>query len=125
MIVTALLLAAGLVLLLIGGELLVRGASRLAEELGMSPMLVGLVVVGLGTSTPELAASVQAAIAGSPGIAVGNIVGSNMFNSTAVIGIAGAVHPIEVESVLGPRPGLQPRPSSPGPTPSVPGSADR
>ncbi|MBX7527211.1 calcium/sodium antiporter [Qipengyuania vesicularis] len=98
---TALLLAAGFVLLLIGGELLVRGASRLAEELGMSPMLVGLVVVGLGTSTPELAASVQAAIAGSPGIAVGNIVGSNLANTLLILGTAALISPIFVQkSVL-------------------------
>ena len=70
------LLLGGLVLLVIGGELLVRGAVAIAERLGMSPLLIGLTLVGFGTSTPELVTSVQAAMAGSPGIAVGNIVGS-------------------------------------------------
>ena len=67
---TYLLLVLGLVLLIAGGELLVRGAVRIAEHLGLSPMLIGLTIVGMGTSMPELAASVQAALAGSPGIAL-------------------------------------------------------
>ena len=100
MIATALLLILGLVLLLIGGELLVRGASRLAEEVGISPMLVGLVVVGLGTSTPELAASVQASLAGSPGIAVGNIVGSNLANILLILGSAALISPIFVHKTV-------------------------
>ena len=98
---TVLLLLAGFALLMVGGELLVRGASRLAEELGLSPMLVGLVIVGLGTSTPELAASVQAALAGSPGIAIGNIVGSNLANTLLILGAAALIAPITVRgSVL-------------------------
>ena len=73
-------LLGGFVLLVLGGELLVRGAVRVAERLGMSPLLIGLTLVGFGTSMPELVTSVQAARAGSPGIAVGNIVGSNIAN---------------------------------------------
>lgn len=101
MTTSILLLLFGFVLLVGGGELLVRGASRLAEEMGLSPMLVGLVIVGMGTSTPELAASVQAALAGSPGIAVGNIVGSNLANTLLILGAAALISPIAVRgSVL-------------------------
>ena len=101
MTTSILLLLLGFVLLVGGGELLVRGASRLAEEMGLSPMLVGLVIVGMGTSTPELAASVQAALAGSPGIAVGNIVGSNLANTLLILGAAALISPIAVRgSVL-------------------------
>ncbi|MXO95313.1 calcium/sodium antiporter [Erythrobacter aquimaris] len=101
MTTSILLLLLGFALLVGGGELLVRGASRLAEEMGLSPMLVGLVIVGLGTSTPELAASVQAALAGSPGIALGNIVGSNLANTLLILGAAALISPIAVRgSVL-------------------------
>jgi cation:H+ antiporter len=76
----ALLVAAGLVVLLVGGEVLVRGASGLARGLGMSPLLVGLTVVAAATSAPELAISVEAAVSDNPGLAVGNVVGSNIVN---------------------------------------------
>ncbi len=92
------LLAAGLALLLIGGELLVRGAVAIAERAGMSPLLIGLTLVGFGTSMPELVTSVQAAIAGSPGIAVGNIVGSNISNILLILGLSAIVSPIAVAS---------------------------
>lgn len=88
----------GLALLVLGGEMLVRGAVRLAERLGMSPLLIGLTLVGFGTSTPELVTSVQAALAGSPGIAVGNIVGSNIANILLILGIAAILSPISVSS---------------------------
>ncbi|APE29078.1 calcium/sodium antiporter [Aurantiacibacter gangjinensis] len=91
------LLLAGFVLLVVGGDLLVRGAVRLAERLGLSPMLIGLVIVGLGTSAPELAASVQAALAGSPGLAIGNIVGSNQANLLLVLGVTALIAPLVVE----------------------------
>ena len=70
---TALLILGGLVLLVLGGELLVRGSVRVAERLGVSPLLIGLTLVGFGTSTPELLTSLEAAIVGSPGIAVGKV----------------------------------------------------
>jgi cation:H+ antiporter len=78
--------------------MLVRGAVRLAERLGMSPLLIGLTLVGFGTSTPELVTSVQAALAGSPGIAVGNIVGSNIANILLILGLAAMLSPIAVGS---------------------------
>ena len=91
------LLALGLVLLVAGGESLVRGASALAGRLGVSPLLIGLTVVGFGTSTPELVTSLQAAFAGSPGIAVGNVVGSNIANIFLILGIAALLMPFAVE----------------------------
>jgi cation:H+ antiporter len=93
---TILLLISGLVLLVIGGELLVRGAVAIAGKLGVSPLMIGLTIVGMGTSMPELAASVQAALAGSPGIALGNIVGSNIANSMLILGVAALLAPIAV-----------------------------
>jgi cation:H+ antiporter len=90
------LLLGGLALLAAGGELLVRGAVRVAERLGVSPLLIGLTLVGFGTSTPELVTSVQAALVGSPGIAVGNVVGSNIANILLILGIAALLCPIAV-----------------------------
>ena len=98
MLSDTLILLLGLVLLIAGGDLLVRGAVRIAERLRLSPMLVGLTVVGMGTSTPELAASLQASLAGSPGIALGNIVGSNIANSLLILGVAALIAPIAVKS---------------------------
>lgn len=87
-------LTGGMALLLIGGESLVRGAVGLARRLGVSPLLIGLTLVGFGTSTPELVTSVLAALAGSPGIAVGNVVGSNIANILLILGVAAVVWPI-------------------------------
>jgi cation:H+ antiporter len=86
----------GLVLLVAGGELLVRGAVRLAEKFSISPLLIGLTLVGFGTSTPELVTSLQAAFAGSPGIAIGNVVGSNIANILFILGAAALIFPIAV-----------------------------
>jgi cation:H+ antiporter len=80
--------AAGLLLLFAGGESLVRGASALALRLGLSPLAVGLTVVAFGTSTPELVVSLDAAMAGVPDIALGNVVGSNIANLTLILGVA-------------------------------------
>jgi cation:H+ antiporter len=95
--IQSLLLLLGLVLLVAGGDLLVRGAVRIAERLSLSPMLIGLTVVGMGTSMPELAASLQASLAGSPGIAVGNIVGSNLANALLILGTGALIAPIAVQ----------------------------
>jgi len=96
MLLTILTLIGGLVLLVIGGELLVRGSVRVAEKLGVSPLLIGLTLVGFGTSTPELVTSVEAALIGSPGIAIGNIVGSNIANILLILGIAALIYPLSV-----------------------------
>ena len=90
---TIILLIAGLALLIVGAEALVRGASRLATAIGISPLVVGLTVVAFGTSSPELAVSVQSAYAGQADIALGNVVGSNIFNLLAVLGVTGLVAP--------------------------------
>ena len=86
----------GLVLLLVGGELLVRGAVASAKSLGVSPLLIGLTLVGFGTSTPELVTSVTAALNGSPGIAVGNVVGSNIANILLILGLSAVIYPMAV-----------------------------
>lgn len=91
-------LIAGLVLLVAGGELLVRGAVRVASRLGVSPLVIGLTLVGFGTSTPELVTSVQAALTESPGIAYGNIVGSNIANILLILGASALITPIAVAS---------------------------
>jgi cation:H+ antiporter len=86
--------AAGLVLLFIGGESLVRGSVAIAERLGLSRLVIGLVIVGFGTSTPELLVSVDAALSGSPEIALGNVVGSNIANILLVVGVSVLIVPI-------------------------------
>lgn len=101
-----LILIAGLVLLVAGGELLVRGSVRVARAAGISPLVVGLTLVGFGTSTPELVASVQASLAGSPGIAYGNIVGSNIGNILLILGVTALLAPITVTSNALKRDGL-------------------
>lgn len=93
---TIVMLLGGLVLLVLGGELLVRGAVAIAGKLGVSPLMIGLTIVGMGTSMPELAASLKAALSGSPGIALGNIVGSNIANILLILGIAALLAPISV-----------------------------
>ena len=87
----------GLVLLVVGGEVLVRGASSAARKLGVSPLMIGLTLVGFGTSTPELVTSLQAAFAGSPGIAIGNVVGSNISNALLILGLTALIAPISVD----------------------------
>lgn len=92
------LLLGGLVLLIFGGDLLVRGAVRVASRLGVSPLVIGLTLVGFGTSAPELVTSVQAALVGAPGIAFGNIVGSNIANVLLIVGVSAIIYPILVTS---------------------------
>ena len=83
-----------MILLVASSRLLVWGAVNIAAALGVSDLIIGLTIVAFGTSLPELAASVAAARKGEHDIAIGNVVGSNMFNILAVIGIAGAIQPI-------------------------------
>jgi len=92
----------GLALLLLGAELLVRGSSRLASLAGISPLVIGLTVVAFGTSAPELAVSVRSALTGSAGsdVAVGNVVGSNIFNVLLILGISALITPLSVKSTL-------------------------
>lgn len=90
-------IAGGLVLLTIGAEILIRGSTALARHFGVSELLIGLTLVGFGTSTPELVASVQAALVGSPGVAVGNVVGSNIVNILFILGLSAAIAPFAVD----------------------------
>lgn len=91
-------LFAGLVLLLVAGDLLVRGSVAVARRAGISPLVIGLTLVGFGTSLPELMASVQGALLGAPGIAVGNVVGSNIANILLILGAAAIIAPIACDA---------------------------
>ncbi|HRP88250.1 MAG TPA: calcium/sodium antiporter, partial [Gammaproteobacteria bacterium] len=93
-------LAIGLVVLLTGSNLLVWGAQNLAVAFGVSELVIGLTVVAIGTSLPELAVSIVSAFKGEHDMAIGNIIGSNLFNSLAVIGVAGLIHPAVFELEL-------------------------
>lgn len=97
MLVDLSLLAVGIALLVGGANLFVRGASALAERFGISPFVIGLVVVGFGTSTPELAVNLSAALRGSTDIAVGNVVGSNIANVALILGATALVRPLVVK----------------------------
>lgn len=97
---TLVLFILGAVLLIFGAELLVRGASRLAVAFGISPLVVGLTVVAFGTSSPELAVSVQASLTGQADIAVGNVVGSNIFNILFILGTSALIVPLAVSQQL-------------------------
>ena len=89
-------LISGIVVLYFGAEWLVRGASKLASSLGVSPIVVGLTVVSLGTSAPELVVCVVAALQGNPGLAIGNVMGSNLANIGLILGLTSLVHPLGV-----------------------------
>ncbi len=103
---TAFLILIGLAALVIGGDLLVRGAVELARLIGLSPLVIGLTLVGFGTSTPELVTSIQAAFAGSPGIAVGNVVGSNIANTLLILGFAAVLAPLAIDKIAFRRDGI-------------------
>jgi len=94
MILTYLLFVIGLLGLFFGGEYLVRGASSIARSYRISPMVIGLTIVGFGTSAPELLVSVQAALAGQPAIAIGNVLGSNIANILLILGISAVIAPL-------------------------------
>ena len=90
-------IAGGLAVLTLGAEILIRGATALARRFGVSDLLIGLTLVGFGTSTPELVSSVQAAFIGSPGVAVGNVVGSNIANILLILGLSAFIAPFAIE----------------------------
>lgn len=101
-----LLVAAGLVLLFAGGEVLVRSSVAIATRFGVSPVLVGLTIVAFGTSAPELTVSLNAALVGQPDIAIGNVVGSNIANILLILGLAAVITPLHPERALIVRDGL-------------------
>lgn len=89
-------LIVGFGLLVLGGELLVRGAVKAAQSFGVSPLMIGIVLVGFGTSAPEMAISIYAAMQDSPGIAIGNFVGSSIANIFLILGISAIIMPVQV-----------------------------
>ena len=94
---SVLLIAGGLAALLVGAELLVRGGTGLANWLGIRPIVIGLTVVSLGTSIPELAIGIDAAVSGSPDLAVGNIVGTNLVNILLILGLSALLVPVDLQ----------------------------
>jgi cation:H+ antiporter len=94
------LLGVGLALLVSGAELLVSGASALARTFGVGPTVIGLTVVAFGTSSPELAVSLGASLAGEPDVALGNVVGSNIYNVLLILGLSALVAPLAVDARL-------------------------
>lgn len=90
----------GLIFLIVGAEVLVRGASKIASGLGISPLIVGLTVVAFGTSSPELAVSIKSSIAGQADIALGNVLGSNIFNILFILGLSSIIAPLFVSKQL-------------------------
>lgn len=97
------LVAFGLVALLVGGDLLVRGAVGVARRFGVSPLVIGLTLVGFGTSAPELVTSLSAALAGAPAIALGNVVGSNIANILLILAVAALIRPVSAQMAGLPR----------------------
>lgn len=91
---TYLLFVVGLLGLFFGGEYLVRGASSIARRFGISPLVIGLTIVGFGTSAPEMLVSVNAALAGQPAIAIGNVLGSNIANILLILGVSAVIAPL-------------------------------
>ena len=91
------MLVAGLILLAAGGEGLVTGSVGIAKRLNVPPMVIGAVLVGFGTSAPELVTSIQAALAGAPGVAIGNVTGSNIANVLLVVGLVALIRPIPAD----------------------------
>ena len=99
-LMTFVYLIAGLVLLVAGAEVLVRGAAKLAAQFGIPPLIIGLTVVAFGTSAPETAVSVQAALDGSGDLAIGNVVGSNIANVLLILGLTALIAPLIVSRQL-------------------------
>ncbi|MFU2486515.1 calcium/sodium antiporter [Thauera sp. WH-1] len=100
MLQQVLMFVAGLTVLVIGADVMVRGASRLAVSFGVSPLVVGLTVVAFGTSAPEMAVSVGSALSGSPDLAIGNVVGSNIANILLILGISALITPLLVDEQI-------------------------
>ncbi|MCT0252255.1 calcium/sodium antiporter [Synechocystis sp. CS-94] len=98
--ITVPMLVAGLAILVIGAEILVKGASRIALMFGISPLIIGLTIVAYGTSAPELVVSLQAVFAGQADISIGNVVGSNIFNILLILGICATITPLVVAQQL-------------------------
>ena len=94
------LLVAGIILLMVGAEVLVRGAGDITSSLGVSPLVVGLTIVSYGTSSPEMAVAIQSSLAGQADLALGNVIGSNIFNILVILGISSLTIPLIVARQL-------------------------
>ena len=97
MLVQILILIGGLILILLGANYLVDGASSIAKRFGISEFVIGLTIVGIGTSSPEMVVSFMSAIKGNADMAIGNIAGSNIFNSLMILGITALVAPLVIK----------------------------
>src|SRR5699024_6809306 len=97
MLVTYVLLIIGFELLIKGADFFVEGASQIARKLHVSPLLIGLTIVAFGTSSPEATVSIVAALEESAGVSIGNVVGSNIFNITLVVGLTAFLNPLRVK----------------------------
>jgi cation:H+ antiporter len=100
MLIAALQLTAGIALLYFGADRLVKGSSSLAFRFGLSPLVIGMTIVAFGTSAPELVATIEATLAGRSGIAVGNVVGSNICNIALILGVAALIYPVRTGVLL-------------------------
>jgi cation:H+ antiporter len=100
MTTTILFFILGLIVLIVGADLLVRGSSRLAAAFGVSPLVIGLTIVALGTASPEIAVSLQAAASGQGDLTIGNVLGSNIFNILFVLGVSAMIAPILIAQQL-------------------------
>ena len=96
MTIQILLLIAGLLLILLGANYLVEGSSSIAKKSGISEFVIGLTIVGIGTSTPEMVVSFMSAIKGNADISIGNIVGSNIFNTMLILGVTALISPLVI-----------------------------
>lgn len=96
MLTSLFLIIIGLAGLIFGGDWLVDGAVGIAQRAKLSPMVIGLTIVAFGTSAPELLVSLQSAIGGNPGIALGNVIGSNIANIALILGVTALIHPVPV-----------------------------
>ena len=96
MLLNIIFLTAGLMILIYGANLLVDGGAALARRLEISPMVIGLTIVAFGTSAPELVVNIVSSIKGSPALALGNVMGSNIFNTLAILGITALIVPLGV-----------------------------
>lgn len=97
MLIPILWLLAGLGVLLLGGDVFVRGSASIAKKMRVSPIVIGLTVVAFGTSAPEMVVNIFSAVGGAPDIAVGNVIGSNISNILLVLGVAAMIHPLAVK----------------------------
>ena len=100
MLISVAQIIGGFILLVWGADRLVAGASALARNLGVSPLVIGLTIIAFGTSLPELAAALTSALRQEDDLAIGNVIGSNMFNILGVLGIAATVKPVEVDALI-------------------------